>query len=57
VARSHKNPKRQKALRIARSTGRYPRYLFDPLWTQVPGSGKEMGNKTRNPYPPQHKRP
>jgi len=50
------NPKRAKKLRnameAARRGGNFPRGFWNPLWSQVPGSGKELGNQIRTAPPP-----
>lgn len=50
------NPKKAKAIRsameAARRGGNFPRGFWNPLWSQVPGSGREWGNQLRKNPPP-----
>lgn len=36
MARRRNSPRYLKLLRVARATGKYPKDLDDPLWSQVP---------------------
>lgn len=49
MARPRKSPKVQKRLRTARATGKWPKGLVDPLWTQARTSRRgESPNDGRN---------
>ncbi len=36
MARRKKSPRYQKLLRVARTSGMFPKNIDDPLWSQVP---------------------